>query len=745
MSDQPDGAKSESADPIELEDHHYTAGAVFLRMICDWDGWVERRVDSFAFAGDDERVLERRQSLDLVIPHELGMLRNGFGFDPTVVPVPITFVNKWRLPQFSLRDEEEHVVPLLARGESTSIAAAMLIMLANWVLEKDLRPAEPMSQETEALLKRIAISESVDALGYCAQLAESTDGWCRKLADDETFMSLAYELARGFPMIALLPMTAQRRRVLKFTYASYVVPARRDPRIVQLFHIGRFLRNRAWDYTETSGWRRRTDSTSDDSPEDSSDVTFSVEAQYETQRLRESEREGGIACALVTVKGPRFRSRTIRLRPNSAVRLHGLPPGKYKVKVKGVSGFDLRTKEEPLNVGKPNSFVQHFVAERRNVTKRVTQAPPRIAGRAWIGLRLSRAWAINNKPLAVRVRLGHGGSYHCEFEAPSGLHITRARLLSDVPVKNRHATDRRRNREIDIVLESKQRAHLYAPAQRVSPSAGYAYLHLRPRVETIGRSALLSALIATLVLAFIYLKWDPHDAFTLHGPEDASALLVLILGAPSALAAYFVQGIPSRVATSVLSGLRLAALVPSLLLLAAGAVMLVGQDPVPDGWPKNVPPPEPSHGHDILKILFIVAGLTTVLLAVSAWLAEHPREQARTNQGPGFQEAYSSSGQITAANYQPAEAVDDPPERLVEGPRGIRGLMLDRAAGMSQLTRQALLAQHTLVRPWHVEAAPALYFDSAETAPTFRGLAGPEDLELLTEQVNDLILPNIAA
>jgi hypothetical protein len=698
-------------------------GIAMLQLVSDWDAWVHRRVDSFRFAGDDERVLERHQSIDFQLPQVLVDACS----TPAAIPVPITIVNKWRLPEFSLRDEAGRALPLLARNESTPLAAAMLCSLAHAVLNS--KPAytdasHQLSPELDALLLKIAASDSVEGVDACAELVHCPDRRGGRLALDEGFMGLAYEFARGFPLIGLIPnLPTQARRVVKVTYASYVVSARPDPVMIQLAHTARFVRNRAWDRTETSGWRR---------PNRGPDgqmgsLSFSVKGRYVAERLREQERESGIACAVAAITGPDGRRRCVRLRPNAAVRLHSLPGGNYAVTIRGVSGFSIR---DSSGVYRDEVQYQYWItdeevpvivtARRDNVERKVTKSAPRVAARAWLLLKLSRALALNNKPLAIRLRLGDGGSYHCEFEAPPGMHVTRARLISDVRVGPEVGVEPEwRGRERDVVLESKQRAHLYIPERESHPAAGYAYLHLRPRLQTIGLSAFTSALVATLVLAFVAFTWEAAEGYP-HGPTDSSALLVIILGAPSALAAYLVQRNASRVTSSLLTGLRLAGLVPSLLALGAGAVILVGEHK--GGW---------SHAHLTLYVLGAVGIVATLVLLVGAYLAEHPREQARTNQGPGFKDTFS------VLDDDPPVPTPSAPEPAPEDPAKMRALMLERSAGMDQRTRRALLSQHTTLRgrDWSYQVPPALFFDAAETAPTFRGF-GPEG-ELLIARVRE--------
>ena len=114
-----------------LGDEHLRLGALLLGLVSDWDAWVSRRVDSFYFAGDDERVLHRRQSVDFTLPKSLtadgSSLFEGYGG----FPAPITFVSKWRLPEFSLRDGADNTVSLLQRDDSVLAGVLGLIHLAN--------------------------------------------------------------------------------------------------------------------------------------------------------------------------------------------------------------------------------------------------------------------------------------------------------------------------------------------------------------------------------------------------------------------------------------------------------------------------------------------------------------------------------------------------------------------------------------------------------------------------------------
>jgi len=442
-----------------------------------------------------------------------------------------------------------------------------------------------------------------------------------------------------------------------------------------------------------------------------------------------------LACALVTVDGDQGR-RTVRLRPNAAVALEAVPVGIYRIKVVSTSGFTVvGTTATTLEVKSSATETLMIKARRTNIKKPIALAPAKIASPASAMRQFARGLGWLSKPLAIRVRVGDGGSYHCEFAAPDGLHVTRAKLVSDVPVS---ATTR--GRELDLVLSSGQKAHLYAPWDKAQPSAGYVFLNLRPRVETVARPAFLTALIALASVLLIARSWDAKTGFSSPGLENSSAVLILLLGTPSALAAYFAQAVPSRVTNSMLYGLRLAALVPGLLSVICGAIVITGKG---TDW-----------GDMALQLVIIGAVAAVLALGATAWLAEHPREQGRTDrdQGEGFELTYSLPddfppggrrrgflGRTKRSWHDQTEtrvgfadiftkSVPDDESKADD----VRLQMMGRAAGLSQNTRRMLLGQKVWWSRKRQEIPPALYFDSAETPPTYPCLVGTQELDPAT-------------
>ena len=710
-----------------LRSEHLLLGAGILALVCDWDAWVSRRVDSFWFAGDDERVLARRQSMDFKLPELSGRLERATDALGGV-PVPVTFVNKWRLPQFSLRDETEKAIPLVSRRESILIASGMLIALGHYVVKGELIPAAEDLMPTGArrLLRQVAAAESPQAIRLCARLGqgarsgltEAEEEWQRSLAASEIFMSLAYELARGFVVLALFPASSSGRRILKFSYNSYVVPATHDRAVVRLAHLLRWVAQRAGDAADSVAWPARRGH----QHEHTGRIVLATLCEGVSDRVR----AGGltVACALATLTGPEGRRRSMRLRPNGAVAFEHTPPGWYLVQLTQLSGFELDTQRTlGFKLGEGATERLTIAAHERDSAAPATLAGSPLARPAWKWRNLARGFAWYSKPLAIRVRVGDGGTYTCEFEAPAGLHVTRARLIANGEPEG----DGEPARELDLVLASAQRANLHTSSQEPHPAAGYAYFNLRPRVETIVRPAFWTAWVAFAALTFLAGTWRTHDGFHSHGPLDSSVLLVLVLGAPTALVAYFAQAVPSRVTNAMLYGLRLLALLPAVLTVAAGAVMLVGE---------RTPWAHPA--------LWAIDGSLVgaiVMLAIARRYAEHPREQrsraqAHSRERESRRPARAAGTRVRASK---TSAIPTCPARSDgEAALAIRDRMLERAEGLSRSARHMLLSQPSLTGR-ELKVPPALYFDSAETPPTFVGLGCANHRNSVWSQVHELM------
>ena len=724
-------------------------GAVVLGLVSRWDTWVNRRVDSFAFAGDDERVLARRHSMDFEVPNGLAEASRDLEW-MRGIPIPITILDKWRISEFSLRDDRGRALSLLTRSESTRIMSSALVELASREGKGHVRQADGHSSVTALpdtirdVIANIVCGERSDAVRVCATFvatararpnpipnAQTVEDWATALAASPEFMGLAFELARGFVLFARYPADAEGHQLLKMSYNSYVVPPSKDPVLVGVAfrHFGRSLRNRSRDSSETRPWK-----VARDGQPGQLGGSFFVTALHDVSMrpsdagtIPEKERSPALACAFVTLSHG-MRRRTLRVRPNGAIGITGLPDGHYQASISPASGFEIkkcsRASFSIKNGAAESGSTERMTirVERARVTKRIVPATAKMATKAAFVRRFLRGLAWSSKPLIIRIRVWEGGSYHCEFRAPDGMHVTRAKLVSD-----QDARSAIRDGTINLKLESVQTAHLYASRvpepgtnerRALRPTAGYVLVNLRPRVETIARPGYMTALLTLAVVAVLTHLWDPEAGFT-GALANPAALLALLLGAPGVLTAAYRQVVHSRVTNAMLYGLRLASLAPALIPVAFGVFVLAGP------------------GHDwgpglfgaVWPLTLIVAAAAIALLVMGgvAYAAEHPPEQRKSDagQGPGFESKLLGGAAGTADNEDSELAADritlaDKVRRDTDGAASVREVMMDLANGLSTETRRNLLGKLVVWSPRRrQDIPPALFFDSSQTPPTF--------------------------
>jgi hypothetical protein len=205
-----------------------------------------------------------------------------------------------------------------------------------------------------------------------------------------------------------------------------------------------------------------------------------------------------------------------------------------------------------------------------------------------------------------------GQSYHLETEAPEGLEITTARLITTDLLSGAPGPDY-------SVLHKAQRAHVYL-SNVPQGASGTAEITLRPRASTIVRGATLTGAFTVLVLVALALFWEPTEA----GGQSAMPSLLLVV--PSLLSAYVARPREPSVTTAVLFGLRIIALLPAVCAFGAAAIIVLGRTCTTsktgdhcDAWWGAEP---------ALWLLAGVALATTVVLAATWTLIWRPPEQS---------------------------------------------------------------------------------------------------------------------
>lgn len=594
---------------------HVVRGVRLLRLIGDFDVWVHRRVETHAFGSEDPSVFIRKKSIDFTFPVEAAReLRT----TSDACPVPITLVNKWRLPRFDIRDESGTSIPLLARDEHMPLTTGMLIALAYRVCVDAVPPLSPetIPREIEDDLRAIVSEEPDTAVSICDQLGAMVMGadtpsaqaakvisWRRQLVTSEVFMELAYELAQNFLVLVLCPAPVNARRILKM---SYEMPVDRP--------VGKRIGGK-WRALRTSIARLGSDddwlTSTDERPAALGSLILSSACETLTVGSRQTG-EAPAPCVLVQIVTPQQTDKTFALSTQDVQEIPNLPEGEYQLQIQALSGYQLTS----ANLVKV--VINHDAPARESIRctqLRVSKRVPRAIGiplpTLTLGRKLTRGLAWRSRPLLIKYRLGEGGSYHLEFEAPPGLQVTRAKVLDD------------RRGELDIVLRTVQRSHLYVPASISEPATGYALLNLRPRAETVVRGATITAGIATAAVIAVAARWQ----VTGHAGSDGLALL---LGLPGLLAAYFAYAVPNAVTNNLIVGLRVVALAPGIMAFMAAALVLDGDA---EEWALFT-----------LYVLLVAMISVTVALAVALRYSLRPAEQRSTPkaQSPGFARRYLS-------------------------------------------------------------------------------------------------------
>jgi hypothetical protein len=550
-------------DPLVL-----MRGVRMLQLIGDWDQWIHRRVEHVSMWPDDVDVFVRKRTVDFtlrsVAPSDAGAAPPAEGTLAAAVleppcPVPLTFARKWRLPHFDIRDESGRTLPLFTRDEYGPLSVAVLIAFGYQTCGYGLPgltgdPLPRIPREIEEELRGIVHSDPTTAQTICNLLGSLSVGadtppeqagevarWRRALSTSRPFMELANQFARSFPLMVWYQGKLDERRVVKI---SYHVSGERSPiEEIERDRVGS-IHTRSWPQTgdvhasavghlaltvvcETL----ETGTLTDTSPPDCADVRL-------TQPLEASTRDGeGVAS---------------RVQAGGRWIVANLPVGQYQLHVQPLSGFVLES---------PHLCTLELAADEwRTVSvicRQVHRSEKRPAPPA-DGWREHLLWRIGLRPqpLLFPIRIGDGGGYHFEFEAPAGMRVTRGKVVG------------RRGR-LDLNPAANQQTHLYVPQRDCEPGTAHALVHLRPTGEVILRSAMLTAQFAAAAILMIALHWSiAHSA-------GRSGIAVL-LAVPGGLAAYVSQAAPSRVTDERLLGIRMLALGPGLLAFAAAAIVLLG-------------------------------------------------------------------------------------------------------------------------------------------------------------------------
>lgn len=185
-----------------------TAGLLF-----PWNRWVHRRVERLHFC--DEDAIHHDVSVDFTLPHWFHRLRKTKPGEARRHLVPLGFLSKGALVNFSLRDEADASLPLLTTPQNAQVAEALLLMLAKRALGQ--APQDPIACDIRSLVKE----PPLQARETFARLLEEPDKASAersKLSNDPTFHETASLFVDEFLALSMIEIKTQQRRIIHLSY-----------------------------------------------------------------------------------------------------------------------------------------------------------------------------------------------------------------------------------------------------------------------------------------------------------------------------------------------------------------------------------------------------------------------------------------------------------------------------------------------------------------------------------------------
>ena len=181
--------------------------------------WLHRIVESLSFPSPDELLVRREVSFDLTIPDGLLPTQERPGGVPTFY-VPLSFIRKWPpIIGFDLHDAAGHALPFLTRAQNDVIDYALLIAAGDAVIGQGTAVGElPAQLEELVRTPRDAASKAFYAVVEPGQISGEAGALRRRLASDETFRILAYNLVSQTVLWAPVAGLPGERHIVKLGY-----------------------------------------------------------------------------------------------------------------------------------------------------------------------------------------------------------------------------------------------------------------------------------------------------------------------------------------------------------------------------------------------------------------------------------------------------------------------------------------------------------------------------------------------
>lgn len=183
-------------------------------LLLRWSHWVHRRVERITFA--DEDASRREISVDFTLPNDFHTIRGTPKEEARRQLVPLGFLRKGVLVNFSLRDESDASLPLLNAMQNAQVAEATLVSLAGLVLEGD-----EVSELVRDDIRKVVREDPDDAKEAFARLFDRPDPAHEqrvKLGADSTFRAVAEPMVTHFMALAMVDIRRHQRRIVHLSY-----------------------------------------------------------------------------------------------------------------------------------------------------------------------------------------------------------------------------------------------------------------------------------------------------------------------------------------------------------------------------------------------------------------------------------------------------------------------------------------------------------------------------------------------
>jgi hypothetical protein len=480
--------------------------------------------------------------------------------------LPLTWFAKWVISEFDLRDERGASLPLATKRQHATISASILTCHAYLVATgKPPTDAEVlMPREVAEDIRAIARADADMAkqvwssLGRTRSTSSEADRWRRQLVADEQFMQLSHDIANSFLLTVVLPKTASRRRVIKFKYST---PRRAPKSGAAIGGDGRMIP------------RRQTDERAPVPPDASGAGHIRIETKADLMPRDPFQRSPApMPISVFVVRNRRLNTRQlVGWERDGSTWVVNLRPGEYEICPELADTCVLVGPEvQRVTVrARKTETVTFEVKEQRIEPIDVSEFQDNVPPRSRFHVQVARSIGIRAIPVLIDVPLNIGGSVHFDVRAPDGLTITRAKLVARKaraePTSGPSTADQDAT-ILDIVLHSSQNASLYVPEDHMRTGRALAQISVRPNRQTIGNSALATAILAAVLLMALAAKWW----ITEKGVEAGAALGLAV---PGGFAAYAAQGGGSRVIREATAALRILVVAPGVVCFAGAAIV----------------------------------------------------------------------------------------------------------------------------------------------------------------------------